>query len=229
MADMKNLLLVEGEADKAFFAKLCAQIGLQDVVQIAPPKEIGGDYNSKQGVFNHLKNALLPQIDDGRIEKLAVIVDADDNNVGGLGYEKTLERFVDILQPFDFSLSNALSQQKGLYFNHNDGLSDFGAWIMPNNHDAGTLEHWIKSCVKSDESALFQHAVTTVGDLANRNLQKFKPIHIAKAEIATWLAWQKSPSYGVEGVFMNQGSLLDETHEVYRALADWLHKIYRTE
>jgi hypothetical protein len=81
---------------------------------------------------------------------------------------------------------------------------------------------WIKGCVRPDELALLQHAQGVVAALSE---PKFKPIHRAKAEVATWLAWQKRPGYGPYLAMTD--NLLDLGGASFRCLADWLERIYR--
>ena len=59
----ERVLLVEGEADRAFFEKICGNVGLDMSVTIAPPKGLAGSHNTKEGVFNHLP-VLLAQLAD---------------------------------------------------------------------------------------------------------------------------------------------------------------------
>jgi len=112
----------------------------------------------------------------------------------------------------------------GIYFQHDDDLADFGLWVMPNNCDEGMLEDWIKSCVHSDEHKLFAHAETVVDTLPQT---KFKSIHISKAEVATWMAWQKQPGHGLYRAVEDQ--LIDMDSKLFLELKDWLTNIYSSE
>lgn len=91
------------------------------------------------------------------------------------------------------------------------------------NKEEGMLEDWIKTCISPDEITLFQKACTSVQQLAE---PKFKKHLQTKAEIATWLAWQKSPGHGLYAVINND--LLDENCEVYKELCEWLDTTFRT-
>ena len=218
MADRK--LLVEGEADRSFFEEVCKTLGLHDIVTVAPPKDIGGSHNSKEGVFNLLPN-LLNQLGDAQITRLAVVVDADSEDNGG-GYQRAIDRVTEIVEPYGFTLRT--NPDGGVLFRHDDGLADFGLWVMPNNGDEGMLEDWIKNCVHSDENQLFAHAKTVVDTLPQK---KFKSIHISKAEVATWLAWQKQPGHGLYRVVEDQ--LIDIDSKLFLELKDWLTHIYSSE
>ena len=71
-------------------------------VKVAPPKDLGGTHNSKEGVFN-LLGILLPLllIKDG-LTHIAAVVDADYLAQHGLGYQKTIDRITSIVKPFGF-------------------------------------------------------------------------------------------------------------------------------
>jgi len=215
----QQILLVEGDQDKSFFEKICKKLSLDATVQVAPPKDIGGMYNTKGGVFNHLE-VLLPLLSDGQITNIAVIVDADYIRHGS-GYRKTIEKISEILEDFDFQLKTNLANENGLYFENSDGLHDFGLWVMPNNAQEGMLEDWIKFCVKEDEKILFQHASDVVQNLLH---PKFKPHLTTKAEIATWLAWQKTPGHGLYSAIKEE--LLDENSMTFQNLCQWLKHIF---
>ena len=216
MAMDDRKLLVEGEA-RSFFEAVCKTLGLHDLVTVAPPKGIGGSHNSKEGVFNLLPD-LLNQLDDAQITRLAVVVDADSEDNGG-GYQRAIDRVTKIVEPYGFTLrSNPVG---GILFQHGDGLADFGLWVMPNNCDEGMLEDWIKSCIHENEHELFAHAETVVDTLPQ---PKFQPIHTSKAEVATWLAWQKQPGHGLYRAVEDQ--LIDTNSVLFKKLCVWLTHVY---
>ncbi|MEI6068024.1 MAG: DUF3226 domain-containing protein [Methylococcaceae bacterium] len=217
MANQDRVLLVEGETDQGFLIEVLKALNLQVDVKVAPPKELGGTYNSKQGVFNYLPN-LLKQLADGSLINLAVVIDADTAPDGG--YQRTYDLVNAIVEPIGYSLkADSIS---GLIFEHNDGLADFGLWIMPDNTQEGMLEDWLKECIHHNEQALFVHAQSVVEELPKP--QKFKSIHRSKAEVATWLAWQKQPGHGLYRAVTDQ--LLDSKKPLYSQMTTWLKHIY---
>jgi hypothetical protein len=220
MAITDHILLVEGESDRSFFVEVCKTLGLQASVEVALPKDSGGFHNGKEGVFNILP-IWLNQLGDATVTRLAVIVDADSEDDGG-GYNRAIDRVTKIVKPHGFTLAS--SPVGGVLFQHDDGLADFGLWVMPNNRDEGMLEDWIKSCVHPDEHKLFAHAETVVDTLPQT---KFKPIHISKAEVATWLAWQKQPGHGLYRAVEDQ--LIDTESALFKELCVWLTHIYSSE
>lgn len=223
MSNDSKILLVEGDSDKYFFEKICKNLSLNTSVKVAPPKDLGGSHNSKQGALNHL-SILLPQFSDGLLRHLALIVDADYSASNGLGCQKTIEQVSAIVHPFGFELKDTESNQNGLYFKHSDGFSDLGLWVMPDNQREGMLEDWIKGCVKDDEQRLFQQASEAVQNIPT---PKFKSHLHTKAEVATWLAWQKQPGHGLYGAIKD--NLLNSENRSFIKLERWLQKIFNIE
>jgi hypothetical protein len=217
---LKNILLVEGEADRGFFEAICRMLSITaDVVNVATPKDSGGAHNTKEGVLSHLVSALLPQLQDGQLERIGVVVDADQL-AHGSGYAKTLQRFTEALAQSGYHHNPAVVA--GLAFAHQDGLADLGLWIMPNNADEGMLEDWIKQCLHPGEGPLYQHAELSIDAIPGG--PKFQPLHRSKAEVATWLAWQKKPEHGLYNAA--QPDLLNTSAPLFAEMHAWLKHVF---
>lgn len=217
-----NTLLVEGEADRGFFEALCRTLALETRVEVAPPRRFGTERNTKQAVL-HALPMLLENLVDNEDGRLAVVVDADHHAHGG-GFERTVEQFSDIAAHHGYSLVPAPSQsQAGLVYTHDDGLSDLGLWVMPNNSDEGSLEHWIASCLSEGEQPRYDHACRVIDELPFD--PRFKPLRRPKAEVATWLAWQKRPGEGLYNTV--EAGLLDNQSPLRAQLCAWLTDIFR--
>ncbi len=214
----KNILLVEGEADRGFFEALCKMLNLS-VVVVKTPKDDGGTHNTKEGVKNHLEKIVLPSIPRGLYEHIGVVIDADQKE-NGSGYERTYQRFSEVLKEY----THDSTIEHGLIFKSNDGLPDIGLWIMPNNQHNGMLEDWIKTCQHPNEKTLFQHVQQSIDTIPNG--AKFKELHRAKAEIATWLAWQKNPDHGL--YYAVNPELLNTESESFQELKQWLQHLFPT-
>lgn len=215
----KNILLVEGEADRGFFEAFCRLSQVSVDVRVATSKDTGGSHNTKEGVLSHLTSVLLPQLQDGQLTRIGVVVDADRVKHGS-GFSVTLQRFTDALSKGAYQRSQ--SAAAGLIFKHSDGLSDLGLWIMPNNLEDGMLEDWIKQCVSSSESGLFCHASYSIDGIPGT--PKFQPWNRTKAEVATWLAWQKKPEHGLYNAA--QPALLNAEAPLFTQLQKWLRHVF---
>lgn len=214
----KNILLVEGEADRGFFEALCLLLSIPADVRVATPKDTGGAH---KGVLSHLTAVLMPQLQDGQLERIGVVVDAD-RAMHGSGFAATLRRFTDALAQGGYRPNPAAAS--GLVFTHQDGLADLGLWIMPNNADEGILEDWIKQCVHSGEGILYQHGEKSIDAIPSG--PKFQSWHRTKAEVATWLAWQEKPGNGLYNAV--KPDLLDTSAPLYAGLYAWLKHVFDT-
>jgi hypothetical protein len=217
MAKSSRILLVEGESDRSFFEVLCNDLRLAASVHVAVPKEFNGTKNTREGLFNTLPT-LLNQLPDGEVSRLAAVVDADYEK-NGAGHQRTVDRVIQIVAPFGYNMD--LSNTNGIVFKHNDGLADIGLWIMPSTCEDGILEDWITTCISDADEALFQHAQHVVAALP---APKFSPIHLSKAEVATWLAWQKKPGHGLYRILDDQ--LLGPSKPPFLALKSWLTNVF---
>lgn len=218
--NIKKILLVEGKSDEEFFSAFYESLNLHTKVQVAPPKSVGGKFNNKEGVLNHLP-VLLKQLDDGQLERLGVVVDADHGNDGGLGYQRTVDRVSGIVKEYGFSQFKSIGNRGGLAFSNSDGLRDFGLWVMPDNRSDGMFEDWIKACIVQSDAELMRLADKTVISL---KAPKFKQLHQSKAAVATWLAWQRNPGRGVKSTVEEQ--LLNERAAPFVSLREWSTHVF---
>ena len=128
----------------------------------------------------------------------------------------------DAVALYGFTLAKSPPQHQGLLFKHPDGLADLSLWIMPDNRSDGALEDFITSCIIKSEEFLFRLAQKSVTALKE---PKFKPTQVAKAEVATWLAWQKAPGRGP--YYALQEGSIDMSCQSFLGLSDWLERLYR--
>ncbi|WP_348944735.1 DUF3226 domain-containing protein [Chitinibacter sp. FCG-7] len=217
MAD--RLLLVEGEADRAFFELLCRSQTILAGINVAPPVEVGGRKNTKQGVLNLLAT-LIGDLNDGRLQALAIVVDADWVANGG-GFANTVSQVTREVAAQGYDTLPIALAAGGLIYKHNDGLPDLGVWVMPDNASEGMLEDWIKQSVLPAERGILAQAEMTVACLV---VPKFNANRLSKAEVATWLAWQKRPGEGL--YYAVEGNLLDSTAALHIGLVQWLKTVF---
>ncbi len=109
----ENILIVEGEADRGFFEVLCNGLKLGVNVKVVPPKQLDGTHNTKEGVFNIL-DSHLPQLNDGTLLRLAIVVDADAAE-HGQGFADTQHRVEEIVSQYGFS-APVVNAQGGCLF-----------------------------------------------------------------------------------------------------------------
>ncbi|MFN9914703.1 MAG: DUF3226 domain-containing protein, partial [Pirellulaceae bacterium] len=107
-------------------------------IQVMTPRNAGACVDSKTNAI-HVLPTLLSQLDDASIDNLGMVVDADYRDELGLGFAHTLDKIREQVLAHGFSSEKRL-QEGGFLFDHPDGLSPFGVWIMPDNRSDGMLE-----------------------------------------------------------------------------------------
>ncbi len=217
-------LLVEGEQDRLFTEACCELIGLKGHIQIGPPSWLAGNSRAGNGKNNAIK--LLPdligQANDGNVTHIGLVIDADFHATHGLGFEKTWNTVTTLLAQNGYQIPDKpTAASAGFCLPHQDGLVDFGLWIMPDNFADGMLEDFIKGSITQSEQILLQHACQTVASLPTT---KFKPHHQSKAEVSSWMAWQESPGQGLNGAV--GGRLLDFDTGLAKQYVEWLKKVF---
>ena len=235
MTNPKQIIVVEGEADRQVIECLCQVMAISPQIKVFPPKDltllelaeldsgVSQVKNSKTGVYNILAS-LLKRLEQGDIENLAIIVDADQTGHNSGGFDETLKQIQQRLSPYQLT-----NTSNGLIFTHPQGGFPIGVWIMPNNQDDGMIESWLAQCIHDNENSLFDKAKNNTPQLAEN--PKFAEHHRIKAEVATWLAWQKKPSIGLYSAFVRdkrtyQPLLLNTQSAAYQNLMSWLHSIF---
>ena len=221
LKDSPKRLLVEGMADQAFY-DACCRFAKLNQVWIGPPSDFQGVGTGKGNAIKILPD-LIDEMGDERVTHLAIVVDADYFESDGLGFKDTWKKITDILEAKQYDIrSQKITNTSGYIFKNKNSLPDVGLWIMPNNKDGGFLENFIKQSLAANEKKLFSHAEFTVNKLQD---VRFKPIHVSKAEVSTWLAWQKVPGQVLASAVSD--SLIDLNSGVAKEFITWLKKIFK--
>jgi hypothetical protein len=94
---------------------------------------------------------------------------------------------------------------------------------MPDNKIDGTIEDLVKRSISDDQKARFSNASSALA----QSIQPyaFKPAHHVKAEIATWMAWQRIPGQGIFACLRDE--LLDFETDEFKRLASWLKRSFQ--
>lgn len=228
----KKILLVEGNNDRAFFKAFCKTLGLTDVeipeITIVTPKDRGSQRNGWTNLVDHLPTE-IKRLRSGDIDKLAIVIDADfspDNN-GGVTSRRNLiaHKINDFLQYQKYGLYEIAEQpnyQKGDIFKHSNGLPDIGLWIMPDHQNDGMIENLIEQMISTntEQQSLLAHVDLSINNLPAK---LFSDIHLSKARIYTWRAWQKEPGIRLPDALSE--NLL--TLEAAANFSNWLISVFK--
>ena len=201
-----KILLVEGPDDEYALGALSRRRGIPDFDEIKP-----------HGSVEKLLNAIPVTIslsEEG--DTFGIVVDADTNVAAR--WQSIRQRALDL----GYEQVPALPDPKGTVLKPPFGsrLPRLGIWIMPDNQTNGILENFLEFLVPEADD-LLEYAKVSVANLPSR---KFIDNDVAKAEIHTWLAWQKDPGkpYGTAIT----ARFLDPAVAEADVLVEWLKRLF---
>ena len=154
---------------------------------------------------------------EGETDKsVSVVVDANGDAAARWGEVKTWcsSEFADLPEQIP---------AEGLEVVHSDGPR-FGVWIMPDNRFTGMLEAFLVRLIPDDSRRLYERATNSVAD-AKRNGAPFRDVHVRKAEIHTWLAWQDPPDLRLHEAV--EHAVLDPARAESRTFVNWFRRLFR--
>jgi len=209
----RNILLVEGIDDLHTIMHLLIRHGYDYNTRLRKGDDPLPEIHELGG-----KNALLDSIESfisGVYDRIGIIVDAD------MPISSCWQTVCNRLRPVGVDtpgnpvaagfIGTSASLQKHV-----------GVWLMPDNRRDGTLEHFLQELIQTDDS-LFTHArQATAG--ATQNGARFAMQDTSKAEIHTWLAWQKTPGLPYGAAVSAHYFLHD--HAIANAFVDWFKRLY---
>ena len=186
---MKQQLIVEGSNDihvitHLLMAKSLVINGYESAFRYKDEfVTIGGN---KQKALKSL-NATLKS-EDAK-DRLGIVIDADSETAEAA--IDTWHSVANILRQNGYKNVPTRPNPNGTIVTQDD-KPQVGVWIMPDNQREGYLEHFFEQLIDSQDEFLTEAATLTEGFVTNQR-NRFKTIHLQKAKLKTWLAWQDDP------------------------------------
>ena len=234
-----KILVVEGINDAHIFWNLLDRHGFTKEVREKNrfAIEVAGSITEMQGSLasptgkptdRELALSLSIRVKTRTIEKLGLVADADKKSDGRSG-KKGVNRWASlsgILREEGFANFPANLSETGAVLNQSGQTpSSVGVWIMPNNIDGGMIEDWAQTLRPTHEaqSRLWNRAMRVVDEIPSEE-RVFPEVHIAKAVIHTWLAWQKQPGKPIGQAI--QAGYLDTQAEPAQKFMAWFQQVF---
>lgn len=172
-----KLLMVEGKRDKLVICEFLELSGISWPSHRPPVNII--DAVGKCNIPKITKETL--KSDDW--ESVGIIVDADDDA------EAAWSSFRNTCTNIFTDIPNVLPREG--YWIGSCETKKVGIWIMPGHMRSGMIEDFLVQSMKNDESIsnLWDFARISTKDALN-NGATYKSVHMTKAQVHCWLAWQ---------------------------------------
>ena len=195
MAIENRILFVEGIDDQHTIWAICEQLKVEETFKVIVPDGEGkipkkdARQNELGGIDNVLKATQLYLIaGSSAVGRVGIVIDADENlNARWQSVSSILAKagFKD-LPDFPDSVGTIIKQEF---------LPTFGVWIMPDNvTNRGMLEDFLEFLVPDKETnPIWAKAVKCSQEVSEEieEAKRFGDIHLSKAQIHAYLAWQK--------------------------------------
>jgi hypothetical protein len=219
---MKQRILVEG-ADVHLLIHVCVKTGVSSLPQGFDSEKdfrdnflINKDKLGKSAVIKGISPAVKSA---ENITHLGIVVDADDSA------HSTWQSIRVVLEKLDYQNLPLRPLPVGIVTRSSiPHYPQVGVWIMPDNVNPRAIEDFFLALVHPSD-ALMNKARDTVTELIANEKNLFLPTIRSKADVHTWLAWQKEPGRSM-GIAVKSG-LLNLEHELARQFVNWFSQTYQ--
>jgi hypothetical protein len=168
----------------------------------------------KEG-YNNIREDLDTEIDGSGLERLGIVVDADDD------LSSRWQALTDVLLQIGYSNIPDKPLQAGTIIEAEGNLPRIGLWIMPDNSLPGMLEDFVSFLVPGRESnPIWKLAESSIKEACTISPQ----IPPKKGLIHTWLAWQEDPGTPLGLAITKKYLDAQATHA--KQFVAWLHLLF---
>lgn len=202
------MLLVEGINDCHVVAALC-------VLHQLPPKSFTiFDSGCEDKAIKKLSARLDAADGSIPLDKIAIVLDADDDlnaKWQSLCYVLIKRGYTVPSQP----------HVNGTIISAEDKPT-VGIWLMPNNQTNGMLEDFCQTLIDNQDALDYVNQCIT--QAKQQNYTSFKDVHLSKAVIHTYLAWQDEPAKPLGQAIT--AKVLNGHHPLAVMFKDWLEALF---
>ena len=174
----RNLLFVEGKDEAHVFYHFLQHHQI--------PKQF--KIENKEGIDNLLETLPPTLRANSELERIGIVIDADtDLNSRWTALSNILKNAGNVPNlPINPDPNGTIVTLEKL-----DSTLTVGIWIMPDNTVSGMLENFVSFLIPQDDT-LWGKADNSLRQISAEE-RRFPLDHRVKAQLYTWLAWQKEP------------------------------------
>lgn len=206
-----NVLLVEGNTEQMVIPELMEANGVL-WPRATPPVHIE-DCKSIDQLLHPSRIKLEVQSEATR--RLGIVLDADNDPMER--WKKIANRLTKYRPDFP-----AEPRPEGTIMTVAEGPT-VGIWMMPNNTTTGMLETMLVAMANAQNAGLLAFAGEQVLAAKSQGA-RYKQVHLDKAHIHTWLAWQDPPGEQLHRAIQNR--VLDPQSAASKPFVDWFKRLF---
>jgi hypothetical protein len=211
-----KILLVEGPNDRHVVQSLVPSRNFTILLPGDQELEEGIESGKNRGVEALLKDFPI-RLKEGK-EILGIVVDADFNiSDRWQAIRSRLLRAGYPQIPKKLPTDGLIIESPDLF------LPRFGAWLMPDNQDRGTMEDFVRLLIPANDE-LAGYADRVLSEIETAEIQRYPAKDRSKAFIHTWLAWQKDPEMRIGQAIT--AKVLTRDAVIAANFMDWLQRLF---
>lgn len=201
------VIFTEGQDDCYTIIAICEKFG---VIKSFGFYDSGGKDECMKAFSVRLEASNAP-------EKIAIILDADENLLGKWDSIRT------ILKPYKVEVPKSPDEKGSIFsFDQGDGkVIKLGVWIMPNNRINGMLEDL---CIQFANKDTIKLAEDYVGECKKKGLWNCTDSHLSKSILHAYLAVQDEPGKPI-GLSIKNNNLKIQGEDVLN-LMNWINNVF---
>ncbi len=220
-----RILFVEGADDQHTIWAICEHFKIKQTFDVEIPDRTGNiNKKAKQselgGIENVFKAVRLNLIaGSSAVERLGIVIDANSDLNSGW------QKVVSVLEKAGYENIPTSPDSNGTIISQ-EFLPTFGVWIMPDNViDRGMLEDFLEFLVPNkDKNEVWQKAIDSSKEVLEMEEETFAEIHLSKAQMHTYLAWQKDCGKPFGQAITSK--YLQADNPKCQVFVDWLNRLF---
>jgi hypothetical protein len=222
---MKQRILAEGN-DIHVILQVCIKHGLNRPKGFLSKKDFEDNFAFKSKKGEPLcKQELIGRVPEllleADLQSFGIVLDADDS------VASTWQSVKDTLKNAGYSNLPAAPDANGtIITDSNPDLPKVGIWIMPDNQSSGEIEDFFLQLIDS-ESFHLRYAREVIDNMIVQKQKLFADSDRSKAEVHTWLAWQKEPDWTM-GVAVGK-NWASAKPPLAKRFAAWFSRLFELE
>jgi len=211
-----SVLITEGKDDLHVITSLCEILKIPEEFKI---KDGEGFENILKFLPILFKFGKFKDIND--IDRLGIVIDADAD------IDSRWSSITKIFRDSNYELPVNPDTSGIITSNAINIIPIVGVWIMPDNTGNGMIEDFFKFFIPTDD-LLLPHVNSTIDQL-NSEPFSYIPQPRSKAEIRTWLAWQKKSESLMGYTLRNKKDQMNFDNDISRKFILWLKHLFEFE
>jgi len=214
--EKNGLLLVEGRDDLHVLSALAEIYEITETFSIKETEGVDRLFDDLPIVLGTARYKELKY----DIERLGIVIDANNE------ISKRWKSIYDILKAKGYPIKNKTDNNGLIIEDDSKDIPFVGLWIMPDNINNGMLEDFFRNFIPENDKLLSK--VNLCIDEVSNDKELPIPKPRSKAEIRTWLAWQKKSESRMGYALSDKKNHLNIHNENTEKFIDWVKRLFQS-